>query len=250
MVDVNAASYPAQPWARHMLHIGVTRAAHQLWLVSTGDPSTLIPAALRDGGRMGLEWDGTDGDLRKKMTARVESGRTLRYTKISGSKGRASSSGRQLFVIVWLPPLRVNYKYWLYLLFRRFGWTGVRQSRFDAMYASSVRWDRRNFVLLLIAGALPAVLWQRSHRRCKAKLFILNAVNLKSKYALRLDRFRERCVQSLRTLQISTRDLQDPVGNVTVVWVVDSIEIIPAWMNDGFLMVATDSWGGRNTDSW
>ena len=55
MVDVNAASYPAQPWARHMLHIGVTRAAHQLWLVSTGDPSTLIPAALRDGGRMGLE---------------------------------------------------------------------------------------------------------------------------------------------------------------------------------------------------
>jgi DNA helicase-2/ATP-dependent DNA helicase PcrA len=52
MVDVNAASYPDQPWARHMLHIGVTRAAHQLWLVSTGEPSPLIPAALRDGGRM------------------------------------------------------------------------------------------------------------------------------------------------------------------------------------------------------
>ncbi|HEY0482545.1 MAG TPA: ATP-binding domain-containing protein [Kofleriaceae bacterium] len=54
MVDVNAASYPDQHWARHMLHIGVTRAAHQLWLVSTGEPSVLIPAALRDGGRMGV----------------------------------------------------------------------------------------------------------------------------------------------------------------------------------------------------
>jgi DNA helicase II / ATP-dependent DNA helicase PcrA len=52
MVDVNAASYPDQHWARHMLHIGVTRAAHQLWLVTTGEPSPLIPAALRDGGRM------------------------------------------------------------------------------------------------------------------------------------------------------------------------------------------------------
>jgi DNA helicase-2/ATP-dependent DNA helicase PcrA len=39
-------------WARHLLHIGVTRAAHQLWLVSTGEPSSLIPKALRDGGRM------------------------------------------------------------------------------------------------------------------------------------------------------------------------------------------------------
>ena len=54
MVDVNAASYPDQRWARHMLHIGVTRAAHQLWLVSTGEPSELIPTALRDGGRMGV----------------------------------------------------------------------------------------------------------------------------------------------------------------------------------------------------
>jgi DNA helicase-2/ATP-dependent DNA helicase PcrA len=52
MVDVNAASYPNQNWARHLLHIGVTRAAHQLWMVSTGDPSPLIPAALLDGGRM------------------------------------------------------------------------------------------------------------------------------------------------------------------------------------------------------
>jgi DNA helicase-2/ATP-dependent DNA helicase PcrA len=52
MVDVNASSYPDVHWARHLLHIGVTRAAHQLWLVSTGEPSVLIPTALRDGGRM------------------------------------------------------------------------------------------------------------------------------------------------------------------------------------------------------
>ncbi|MGE0547368.1 MAG: ATP-binding domain-containing protein [Kofleriaceae bacterium] len=52
MVDVNAASYPKVNWARHLLHIGVTRAAHQLWMITTGEPSPLIPTALRDGGRM------------------------------------------------------------------------------------------------------------------------------------------------------------------------------------------------------
>ncbi len=52
MVDVNAASYPAVNWARHLLHIGVTRAAHQLWLVAVGEPSPLVPTVLRDGGRM------------------------------------------------------------------------------------------------------------------------------------------------------------------------------------------------------
>ena len=54
MVDVNASSYPDVRWARHLLHIGVTRAAHQLWLVSTGEVSPLVPAALRDGGRMAV----------------------------------------------------------------------------------------------------------------------------------------------------------------------------------------------------
>ncbi len=52
MVDVNETSYPDVHWARHLLHIGVTRAAHQLWLVSTSEPSVLVPTALRDGGRM------------------------------------------------------------------------------------------------------------------------------------------------------------------------------------------------------
>jgi DNA helicase-2/ATP-dependent DNA helicase PcrA len=52
MLDANASSYPDVHWARHLMHIGVTRAAHQLWLVSTSEPSVLIPTALRDGGRM------------------------------------------------------------------------------------------------------------------------------------------------------------------------------------------------------
>jgi DNA helicase-2/ATP-dependent DNA helicase PcrA len=47
MVDVNAASYPDHVEARHLLHIGVTRAAHQLWLVSTDKPSPLIPESMR-----------------------------------------------------------------------------------------------------------------------------------------------------------------------------------------------------------
>jgi DNA helicase II / ATP-dependent DNA helicase PcrA len=52
MADVNDSSYPVASWARHLLHIGVTRAAHQLWMVSTGEASPLIPKVLRDGGRM------------------------------------------------------------------------------------------------------------------------------------------------------------------------------------------------------
>jgi len=54
MIEVNAQSYPDAYWARHLLHIGVTRAAHQLWLVSTAEPSPLLPVALRDGGRMAV----------------------------------------------------------------------------------------------------------------------------------------------------------------------------------------------------
>ena len=58
MVECNAQSYPDVHWARHLMHIGVTRAAHQLWMVSTTEPSPLIPRALRDGGRMTVARDG------------------------------------------------------------------------------------------------------------------------------------------------------------------------------------------------
>ncbi|MBW2457708.1 MAG: AAA family ATPase [Deltaproteobacteria bacterium] len=43
LVDVNASSYPDNDEARYQLHIGATRAAHQLWVVSTGPRSPLIP---------------------------------------------------------------------------------------------------------------------------------------------------------------------------------------------------------------
>lgn len=46
LVDVNASTYPEDDESRHLLHIGATRAAHQLWVVSTGKPSPLVPASL------------------------------------------------------------------------------------------------------------------------------------------------------------------------------------------------------------
>lgn len=46
LLDVDAASYPTTDEARHLLHIGATRAAHQLWLVSIGTPSPLLASWL------------------------------------------------------------------------------------------------------------------------------------------------------------------------------------------------------------
>lgn len=43
LVDVNASSYGTDDESRHLLHIAATRAAHQLWVVSTAEPSHLIP---------------------------------------------------------------------------------------------------------------------------------------------------------------------------------------------------------------
>ena len=46
MLDVNAGSYGVDDESRHLFHIGVTRAAHQLWLVATATPSPLVAAEL------------------------------------------------------------------------------------------------------------------------------------------------------------------------------------------------------------
>jgi DNA helicase-2/ATP-dependent DNA helicase PcrA len=46
MLDANTASYGRDDESRHLFHIGVTRAAHQLWLVATATPSPLIPKDL------------------------------------------------------------------------------------------------------------------------------------------------------------------------------------------------------------
>ena len=48
LVEVNQSTYPADDESRHLLHIGATRAAHQLWILSTSKPSELLPQGLRD----------------------------------------------------------------------------------------------------------------------------------------------------------------------------------------------------------
>ena len=47
IVDTNATSFPTDDESRHLLHIAATRAAHQLWFISTSAPSLLIPEAIR-----------------------------------------------------------------------------------------------------------------------------------------------------------------------------------------------------------
>lgn len=42
LLDVNAQSYGDEDEARHLLHIAATRAAHQLWLIASGEPSPLV----------------------------------------------------------------------------------------------------------------------------------------------------------------------------------------------------------------
>ena len=42
LVEVSAANFPDTPAARRLLHVGATRAVHQLWLTSVGTPSPLI----------------------------------------------------------------------------------------------------------------------------------------------------------------------------------------------------------------
>jgi len=46
LVDVTDNAYPDDDEARHLLHIGATRAAHQLWIVTGGKPSSLLPRDL------------------------------------------------------------------------------------------------------------------------------------------------------------------------------------------------------------
>jgi DNA helicase-2/ATP-dependent DNA helicase PcrA len=47
LIDVNEDSYPDTEHARRMLHVAMTRGAHQLWITYTGTPSPLLPAHLR-----------------------------------------------------------------------------------------------------------------------------------------------------------------------------------------------------------
>jgi len=42
LVDANAEQYPANDGARRQLHVGATRAVHQLWITCVGTPSPLL----------------------------------------------------------------------------------------------------------------------------------------------------------------------------------------------------------------
>ncbi|UJR80191.1 ATP-binding domain-containing protein [Sandaracinus amylolyticus] len=48
LLEVSRASYGNSDEARHLLHIAATRAAHQLWVTCSGEPSPLLPQSLRD----------------------------------------------------------------------------------------------------------------------------------------------------------------------------------------------------------
>ncbi|MCL2822664.1 MAG: ATP-binding domain-containing protein [Polyangiaceae bacterium] len=48
VVDVNASTFPDDLESRHLLHVAATRAAHQLWLMSTGQESPVLPKWLVD----------------------------------------------------------------------------------------------------------------------------------------------------------------------------------------------------------
>lgn len=48
LLEVTRASYPISDESRHLLHIAATRAAHQLWIMSVGEPSELLPRSLVD----------------------------------------------------------------------------------------------------------------------------------------------------------------------------------------------------------
>ncbi|HEY3501005.1 MAG TPA: ATP-binding domain-containing protein [Polyangiaceae bacterium] len=51
LVDVNDGAYPDDEEARHLLHIAATRAAHQLWVLTSGRPSPLLPPELLERAR-------------------------------------------------------------------------------------------------------------------------------------------------------------------------------------------------------
>jgi len=43
ILDATSNAYPDTTEARHLLHIAITRCAHQLWLIAAGTPSPLVP---------------------------------------------------------------------------------------------------------------------------------------------------------------------------------------------------------------
>ncbi|MGK0361677.1 MAG: DNA helicase-2/ATP-dependent DNA helicase PcrA [Bradymonadia bacterium] len=50
LIEATAEQWPVRTENRHLLHVALTRAAHQLWLICSDAPSPLLPEALIDGG--------------------------------------------------------------------------------------------------------------------------------------------------------------------------------------------------------
>ncbi len=48
LLEITAQNFPVNTETRHLLHIAATRAAHQLWIICSGEPSLLLPARLRE----------------------------------------------------------------------------------------------------------------------------------------------------------------------------------------------------------
>jgi len=48
LVEVSSTHFPDRPGARRLLHVGATRAVHQLWLTTVATPSPLVRSALTD----------------------------------------------------------------------------------------------------------------------------------------------------------------------------------------------------------
>ena len=46
LVGIDESHFPDEPMARRLLHVGATRAVHQLWLTSTGTPSKIVSEAI------------------------------------------------------------------------------------------------------------------------------------------------------------------------------------------------------------
>ncbi len=49
LVEIDESHFADEPMARRLLHVGATRAVHQLWLTSTGTPSKIVREAIRTG---------------------------------------------------------------------------------------------------------------------------------------------------------------------------------------------------------
>ena len=50
LIDVDEPTFPKDAKARHLLYVGVTRAAHQLWVMTCREPSPLLPLHLLEAG--------------------------------------------------------------------------------------------------------------------------------------------------------------------------------------------------------